>query len=56
MTVESLHSPKDLAIVSAIYEAKGVSLHCLSEKGEGALMEGILLRSVLLCVLSLGHL
>lgn len=56
MTVEGLHSPKDLAIVSAIYEAKGVCLHCFCEKGEWALMECILLRCVLLRVLSLGHL
>ena len=56
VTVEGLHSPEDLAIVSAIYEAKRVCLHCLGEKGEWTLMEGVFLRRVLLCVLSLGHL
>ena len=56
VTVEGLHSPEDLAIVPAIYQAKGVCLHCLGEKGERALVEGVLLRRVLLRVLSLGHL
>ena len=50
VSVEGLHSSHNLAIVATVNQHLGVSLHCLSQQRQRALMESVLLRRVLLFV------
>ena len=56
MAVERFHSPQDLAIVPAIDQTLGVSFDRFGQEGKWALVEGVLLWSVLFSILSFGHL
>ena len=57
VTIEGLHAPQYLTVVSAVDQHLGVRLHCLGKERQRPLVEGVFLRRVLLFRFTcIGHL